>query len=148
MEQMSRRSADHRPADRPRRVADGGTTRESHALRGGGTLEVTDDDLVVTRDGESVQIDIDRIVEVSHASFDYFLSILSLALVGFGVVSLQRNVPVALLFVVAGAASMYRTYGRRGQLKFRVKGRAKPLIVYPVHAEAVYDGLEPYVAAD
>ena len=143
MESNSRRTA-----DRPRRVADGSTVRESHPLRGGGTLEVTDDDVVVTRNGESVHVDIDRVVEVSYASFDYFLSILSLALVGFGVVSLQRNVPVALFFVVAGAASLYRTYGRRGQLKFRVKGRAKPLTVYPVHAEAVYDGLEPYVAAD
>lgn len=129
-------------------VTDGGTVRESHALRRGGTLEVTDDDLVITRDDESVRIKIDRIVEVSHAPFDYFLSILSLALVGFGILSFERNVPAALLFIAAGIASMYRTYNRRGQLKFRVKGRAKPLIVYPVHAEAVYSGLEPYVAAE
>lgn len=129
-------------------VTDGGTVRESHSLRRGGILEVTDDDLVITRDDESVRIKIEQIVEVSHAQFDYFLSILSLALVGFGILSFERNVPAALLFTVAGIASMYRTYNRRGQLKFRVKGRAKPLIVYPVHAEAVYNGLEPYVAAE
>lgn len=137
-----------RTPDSRRPMTDGGTIRESHALRSGGTLDVTDDELVITRDDDPVRIEIDRIVEVSHASFDYFLGILSLALVGFGILSLERNVPAALVFGAIGAASLYRTYGRRGQLKFRVKGRAKPLTVYPVHAQAVYDGLEPYVAAD
>ena len=127
---------------------DGAGVRESHSLRNGGTLDVTTEELVVTRDGEAVRIDLERIVEVSHAPFDYFLGILSIALVGFGVLSLQRSIPAALVFIVLGLASLYRTYGRRGQLKFRVKGRAKPLIVYPVHAESVYQGLEPYVAAE
>lgn len=129
-------------------MTDGGTIQESHALRRGGTLDVSDDELVIIRDGDPVHVEIDRIVEVSHASFDYFLGILSLALVGFGILSLERNIPAALLFGAIGLASLYRTYGRRGQLKFRVQGRAKPLIVYPVHAQAVYNGLEPYVAAD
>lgn len=127
---------------------DGGAVIESHTLRGGGRLEVTDDALVVRRDDDPVQIDLVNIVEVSHASFDYFLGILSLALVGFGVVSLERNVPAGLVFTAIGLASLYRTYGRRGQLKFRVQGRAKPLIVYPEHADAVYTALEPHVAAE
>lgn len=140
-------SAPNPPTTR-RPVTDGGTIRESHALRNGGTLDVTDDELVITQDDDPVRIEIDRIVEVSHASFDYFLGILSLALIGFGILSLERNVPAALLFGAIGVASLYRTYGRRGQLKFRVQGRAKPLIVYPVHAQSVYDGLEPYVGVE
>lgn len=124
---------------------DGGVL-ESHTLRRGGKLELMEDALRVTDDDESIRVPYEKIVEVSHSSIDFFLGILSLALVGFGILSLERNALAGLAFTVIGFASLYRTYGRRGQLKFRVQGRAKPLIVYPEQAEATYNALEPYVA--
>lgn len=140
----NRRGIDDGP---PTPVPDGGRVRESHPLRPDGTLEVTDEALIVRRDGDPIRVTLDDVVEVSLASFDYFLGFLSVAIIGFGILSLERNVLVALGFVVVGVASLYRTYRRRGQLTFRVQGRAKPLTIYPEHAQAVYDALEPYVAA-
>lgn len=132
----------HRPL-----CADGGSV--SHALRDGGTLSVTTDAIVVDRGtADPIRIAVDNLVEVSLSSFDYFLGLLSVAIVGFGVLSLERNVLLGLAFVVVGLASAYRTYSRRGALTFRVTGRAKPLVVYPEYPQAVYDSLEPYVTAN
>lgn len=133
---------------RPPVRTDGGDVLESHTLRRGDTLEITPETVVISQDGELVEIAFDRIVEVSLSSYDYFLTILSIALVAFGIMSLERNLLAGIAFTAVGIGSLYRTYNRRGQLKFRVQGRAKPLIVYPKHAQAVYDALEPYVAAE
>lgn len=135
-------------------ISDGGTPpgnttiQESHTLRRGARLDVTDDAIEIHRDDETLRFAFENIVEVSHAAFDYFLGILSIALVGFGILSFQRNIPAAVAFTALGLASLYRTYNRRGQLKFRIQGHAKPVIVYPEHAEAVYEALEPYVATE
>jgi len=128
----------------------------SFSLRFGGTLNITPDELVVDRthsnaDEETeppTRIDPDQVVEVTLDSIDYFLLVLSLAIVGFGVLSLERSVLAGLAFAAIGLASGYRTYRRRDALRIRVTGRAKPVVVYPDDPSAVAAALEAHVAAD
>lgn len=128
-------------------LCDGGEAATTHALRNGGTLTVSAAGIVVDRD-ERFRVDADDVVEVTLESIDYFLLVLSLAIVGFGVLSLERSLPAGLVFVAIGLASTYRTYRRRDALRIRVSGRGKPLVVYPENPAAVATALEEHVAAD
>lgn len=128
----------------------------SFSLRFGGSLTVSRDELVVNRDGSGtgentdppLRIEPDDVVEVTLDSIDYFLLVLSLAIVGFGVLSLERNLLAGLAFAAIGLASGYRTYRRRDALRIRVSGRAKPIVLYPENPAAVAKALETHVAAE
>lgn len=114
----------------------------SWALRRGGEVRVLEDALVVDRGaGEPVRVELDDVVEVTQRSVDWFTGILSVVLVGIGVYLTREHVLGGLLFAGAGAASVYVTYRRRNETNLRVRGRAKPLKLYPADGQRFYTDL-------
>jgi len=119
----------------------GETVRERLSLRTGGSVTVTDDRLLVAADGELTGVELDEVTEVTVEEFDYFLGVLSVALVGYGVYSLSRNAALGLAFATFGAASCYWTYRKRGKARIKVAGRSRPISVFPADTESFVDVL-------
>lgn len=129
-------------------VPEGEGLRFHQALRRGGRIVgLTDDRLLVLDDEGRTSVSHDNVVEVTVQDVDWFLVILSVALVGWGVLTLQRNVLVGVVGVGLGGASLYRTYGRRGKVTVRVTNRPKPLVVYPENPDAFREALRPMLDA-
>lgn len=121
---------------------------EQFRLRRGGTLTVSEDRLLVDRpDGQSLAIDPEDVVEVSLQGYDYFLVVMSLALAGFGLLSLSREFLLAFGFVAAGIGSLVLTYRKRYALRIRVAGRTDPVRIFPADPEACLDALAATVQA-
>jgi len=112
-------------------VPAGEALRYHGALRHGGRVGLTDERLLVVRDGETTSVRHESVVEVTVDDFDWFVGLLSVAIVGFGILSLDRNVVLGLGFAVAGVVFLYRTYRRRGSVTVRVQNRPKPLEFHP-----------------
>ncbi|MBO4249590.1 hypothetical protein IL252_17455, partial [Halomicrobium sp. IBSBa] len=93
--------------------------RYAGTLRTGGTVVLGADRLVVDRGDNPVVVDLDDIVEVSLQDVDWFLAVMSAALVGFGLLSLDRSVLLGGAFAVAGAASLALTYRKRYALRIQ-----------------------------
>jgi hypothetical protein len=108
-----------------------GAERYAGTLRSGGSVVLGADRLVVDRGDGPVVVDLDDVVEVSLQDVDWFLAVMSAALVGFGLLSLDQSVLLGGAFAVAGAVSLALTYRKRDALRIRVAGRADPLRCYP-----------------
>ena len=121
--------------------------RERFPLRTGGSVALTDDRLLVAADDSVIRVDFDEIAEITVEDFDWFLVVLSVALVGWGLYSTDRSVGIGLAFAALGAVSLYWTYRKRGKVRFKVVGRPKPLSVFPADAERFSDAMEAEVAA-
>lgn len=116
------------------------------ALRDDGVLALTDDAVYVTSPGEDTStFSFEDVVEVRYSSYDWFIAVTSLALVGFGLYSTTEHFLGGLAFAAAGVVSLYFVHRKRGKLTFKVTGRAKPLNVYPEDPQAAYDALDPLV---
>lgn len=100
----------------------------------------TADALFVERGGERIRVDFDNITQLSYRDTDYFIVVLSVVLVGFGLWFVPES-PFSLLFSVAGLASLYRLYRHRGEVVVRVTDRPKPLTFHPEDGGAFYDAL-------
>jgi hypothetical protein len=112
-------------------------------LRTGGAVGFTDERLlVVPDDGESSSVELLDVESVELQDLDWFEAVLGVALLGFGVASLDRSVPLAALFVALGAGSLYLTYRKRDRAQVSVHSRAKPLTVYPADSQGFYDAFE------
>jgi hypothetical protein len=120
--------------------------RERLTLRTGGSVAVTDDRLLVNADDELTRIELDEVTEVTVEDFDWFLGVLSVLLVGYGLYSIPRSALLGLVFAAFGAASLYWTYRKRGKARIKVVGRSKPISVFPADTDAFYDALEPVMA--
>lgn len=119
---------------------------DSYELRRGGVLAVSEENIyVVQEDEETVKISLDDVVEVQYDMYDWFLGIVSVAVVGYGLFSLRKNLLAGLGFTAVGLVSLFMTYRKRGKLEFKVSGRAKPLDVYPKNPKTAYKGLRPYM---
>lgn len=130
--------------DDARPTADG----DAYPLRRGGDLRVAVDGIYVDRPGEAtVYVDPGNVVEVERNDVDYFLGVLSVVLVGFGLYTLTNDLLAGVVFAAAGLLSCYLTYRKRGAVRFRVAGRAKPLTVYPANSTAAFEALRPIMAA-
>lgn len=116
--------------------------RDRLGLRRGGTVAVTDDELLIAADDEVTRVALDDVAEVTYEEFDWFLGVLSVALVAWGLFSTQRSLPIGLAFAAFGAGSLYWTYRKRGKAKIRVVDRPKPLTVFPADSTAFMDALE------
>jgi len=116
--------------------------RYAGSLRRGGSVVLGDDRLVVDRGDGRVVVDLDDVVEVSLQDVDWFLAVMSAALVGFGLLSLCRSVPLGGAFAVAGAVSLALTYRKRNALRIQVAGRADPLRCYPEDPGTLLDELD------
>ncbi|NLV06079.1 hypothetical protein GOC83_08050 [Haloarcula rubripromontorii] len=122
------------------------TERYTGTLRPGGTIILGADRLVVDRDDEPVVVDLADVVEVSLQDIDWFLAVMSAALIGFGLLSLNRSVLLGGAFAVAGAVSLALTYRKRNALRIRVTGRADPLRCLPAEPQALLAELEAALA--
>lgn len=126
----------------------GETVRERLALRTGGSVTVTDDRLLVAAGDELTRVELDEVAEVTVEEFDYFLGVLSVALVGYGIYSASRSPALGLAFAAFGAASCYWTYRKRGKARIKVAGRSRPISVFPADTGTFVDALEPVLVAD
>lgn len=105
---------------------DVGDDTGSFPLRRGGRVDLTDEALLVAAD-ENVRVRYADVEEITIESFDWFLGVMSVALVGFGVLTLEGNALGGAAFVAAGVASLYWTYRKRGKVTVSVTNRPKPL---------------------
>jgi len=129
-----REGADGRSAD--------AETLYDGALRTGGSVTVTSERLLVERpEAPSVTVSLSDVVEVTVQDVDWFLVVMSLGLVGFGVASVGRNAVAGIGFFIAGVSSTYLTYRKRGALRVSVAGRTRPLKCYPAEPERVASAL-------
>ncbi|EMA09728.1 hypothetical protein BDK61_2455 [Haloarcula quadrata] len=122
------------------------TERYTGTLRTGGTVVLGADRLVVDRGDEPVVVDLDDVVEVSLQDIDWFLAVMSVALIGFGLLSLDRSVLLGGAFAVAGAVSLALTYRKRYTLRVQVTGRTDPLRCFPADPQALLAELEQALA--
>lgn len=106
-------------------------------LRTGGWVGVAGDTVFVDDGGERVRIDTADVLEASYEDYDSFLAIVSLVLVGFGLWFVVES-PLSVLFSLAGVGSLYLVYRRRDRVELRVRGRAKPLTLYPEEAAELH----------
>lgn len=112
-------------------------------LRSGGWLGIDDDTLIITREStEPRTVPLDDVAEVTARDIDWFLVVMSLTLLGFGLWATSRNVVGGLLFAAAGLGSLLLTYRKRNRLTISVSGRPKPLRCYPVDSTATYAAIE------
>lgn len=127
-------------------LADGETVRERLPLRTGGSVAVTDDRLLVAADDEVIRVELDEVAEVTVEDFDWFVGVLSAVLVGWGLYSTPRSLPLGLAFAAFGAVSLYWTYRKRGKARIKVVDRPKPISVFPEDTGTFMDALEPVMA--
>lgn len=110
-------------------VPDGEALRFRAALRRDGQVGLTDQRLLVDSNAV-VSIKLVNIESVEFERFDWFLGMLSVALVGFGLLSLSRSIIGGVGFAAFGAASLYWTYRKRGKVIVKTHNRPKPFIFY------------------
>lgn len=122
-------------------VPDGEALRYTAMARSGESIGLTDDRLLVV-DEESTSVEYGSIEEVTMQEVDWFVGFLSVALVGFGALSLQRNALAGGGFVLAGLVSGYLVYRKRGKVQVNVRNRPKPLSFYLDDPETFLTRLE------
>ncbi|UHQ98452.1 hypothetical protein HYG81_22970 (plasmid) [Natrinema zhouii] len=116
-------------------------------LRSGDEIAVTDRRVLVRGADETTSVPYTNVSEISNESFDWFLTILSLALVGFGLYSIGENAFIGIGMTLFGLWSVYRTYRHRDRVRIHTHSQAKPVEVFPEEVEALYDELEPAIEA-
>jgi outer membrane protein assembly factor BamB len=97
------------------------------SIRGGGRVGVTDERVLVARPDEITSVHLGTIREVTIQAFDWFMGVLSVVLVGFGLLSFDRSVLGGLLFVAFGLGNLYWTYRKRGQVQLHLHNRRKAI---------------------
>ncbi|MFC4405543.1 hypothetical protein [Haloarchaeobius iranensis] len=105
----------------------GEALRYTETTRSGDPLGLTDERLLVRVDGTVTSVAYDSIDEVTAQEVDWFVGVLSVGLVGFGLLSVQRNPLLASGFVLAGVVSLALVYRKRGKVAVNVHDRPKPL---------------------
>jgi len=108
-------------------VPDGEALRYTASLRGGGAVGLTDERLLIA-DDEVTSVEFASVRGVTGREVDWFVAVLSVALVGIGLLSGVEDGPlVGAAFVAAGVASVLLVYRKRGKVTVNVHGRGKPL---------------------
>lgn len=112
-------------------------------LRKGGWLGIADDALFVVRDDDPpVRVALDDIEEVTRQQFDWFLIVLGLAIVGFGVYQASPHPLGAIAFIAFGVVTLLWAYRDREEIYVRVENRPEPLDVYPADADGFYGAMD------
>lgn len=124
---------------------DGATVTDSFPLRRGDRVDLTDESLFVARE-ETVRVRLVDVEEITIQSFDWFLGIMSIALVGFGALTLERSALAGATFAVLGVLSLYWTYHERNTVTVTVRNRAKPLTFRPADVEAFHASMADALA--
>jgi hypothetical protein len=116
-------------------------------LRDGGEIAVTEKRVLVRSDGSLTSIPYTNVSEVSTESLNWFLAVLSGALVLFGLYSIPANALLGGGFAAFGLWSLYRTYRHRDRVRIHTHSQPKPVEVFPANVDALYDELEPAIDA-
>ncbi|WP_255192102.1 hypothetical protein [Natronobeatus ordinarius] len=112
------------------------------SLRDGREIAITEYRLLVRSDDQLTSVPYTNVSEVTNESFDWFLTILSGALVLFGLYGLGQNPLIGIGFILAGLWSIHRTYRHRDRVRIHTHSQAKPVEVFPEDVETLYDELE------
>jgi len=123
-------------------VPDGEALRYETSGRFGRAVGLTDDRLLLV-DDETISVAYGDVDEVTAQDADWFVAVMSVGLVGFGVLSLPQNLPAGLVFLAAGLVSLALVYRKRGKVTVRVHTRPKPLSFYLKEPETFLSRLEP-----
>ncbi len=115
-------------------------------LRRGAVIGLTDERLLMI-DDQITSIPYENVKEVRVESFDWFLGVMSAALVVFGLVSTLRRPLVGLGFAAAGVGSIWLTYRRRDRMIVDLHNRARPVTIYPEQVGTVMDALDDRIRA-
>lgn len=131
----------------PRSLLEAGEAlRYEDDLRTGGALGITDERLLVVND-HTISVPLENVKEVRFRSFDWFLALLSLALVLFGLVSTTRHLVGGALFVAAGVASLYLTYRKRGRVTVDLHTRGEPVTFHLEDIDGFREAMEARIHA-
>lgn len=114
-------------ADLEAAVEPGEALRYQAPVRHGGRIGLTDDRVILVRPDGTTSVHLETIAEVTVQAFDWFLGLLSVVVVGFGLLSFERSVVGGAAFVAFGAASLYWTYRKRGQVQLHLHERRKAI---------------------
>jgi hypothetical protein len=124
-------------------VPDGEALRYTATTRDDGAVGLTDDRLLLFDGDDTVtSVEYDTIDEVTAEDLDWFLAVLSVGLVGFGLFSFDRSALLAAGFALAGIGSLYLVYRNRGEVNVGVHDRAKPLSFHLDEPETFLSRLE------
>lgn len=110
-------------------VPAGEALRYTADCRGEGAVGITDERLLLAED-EVTSVELESIDEVTARQVDWFLAVLSVALVGVGVLAGRDNPLLGVGFVAFALLSLVVVYRKRGKVSVSVDGRAKPLVFH------------------
>lgn len=99
------------------------------------------------RGDERFKVAFDHVAQVTVDDYDYFLVILSVVLVGFGV-WFARQQPLALVFSLAGLVSGYLVYRRRNRVVIHIRNRPKPVVLHPTEVTELQERLRIAIAPE
>lgn len=99
-----------------------------------------------TADGDVVSIPLESVSELTEQSIDWFLLLMDVAIIGFGILSLDRTLLGAGAFLAAGLVSLGMTWRRRGRVRIRTHSRPKPVDTYPEDREAFLEAVDEALA--
>lgn len=114
-------------------------------LRRNDEVGVTETRLLVKADDELTSVPYTNVDSINNESFDWFLAILSGALVIFGVYSIPMNPLIGAGFIVAGLWSIHRSYRHRNRVRIHTHSQPKPVEIFPEDVEELYAELEPAI---
>lgn len=98
-------------------------------LRSGGRIGISDERLLVL-DEQVRSVPFENVDELRFQSFDWFLMLMSLGLVAFGLFSITIHVLGGLAFAGAGVVSVYLTYRKRGRVTVKLHSQVKPVVFH------------------
>ncbi|MCU4925882.1 hypothetical protein OB905_07780 [Halobacteria archaeon AArc-dxtr1] len=114
-------------------------------LRKGGEIAVTESRVLVHTDDEVTSVPYENVSEVATENLNWFLAIMSGALVLFGIYSMTENAFVGAFFAAFGLWSVYRIYRNRDRMRIHTHSQPKPVEVFPEDVDALYADLEPAI---
>ncbi|PSQ15328.1 hypothetical protein BRD00_14470 [Halobacteriales archaeon QS_8_69_26] len=128
-------------------LEDGEALRFDATVRTGGAVGLTDGRLLVVRDGRVETVPFENVDEVLVQSFDWFLGVMSVGLVGFGLYSTTMDPLLGLGFAVAGTVSFALTYRRRGRVRVEMHTKPKPLVFHLARTDPFEEAFERHMKA-
>lgn len=127
-------------------LPEGEALRYTAELRDGGVVGFTDERLLVV-DDDPVSVEFEHVGGVSAMQIDWFVAVLSVALIGVAVPAGLENPLVGVGFATAGAVSLVLVYRKRGRVQVNVDGRSKPVEFHVESTDEFLERLEPRLEA-
>ena len=111
-------------------------------LRPGGWIGYAEECLYVHRDDRKIRVRNNDVARITLRTVEWDHLVMSLLLVAVGgYVGATRNPLVGVGFALVGVWSLYRSYRDRYKLLIHVRGRTKPLTLYPEYPTDCHETL-------